>query len=199
MAARLEAVEAENVELKARLGQNSQNSSKPPSSDLGGTRPPQGKRGKRRKRGGQPGRLGRFAAEPDHVDEVKQYRACTCEHCGADLADGKLTGSVVSHFVYGDSKRHDAGSVQPPARLGGEHFRRDEGVESLCSVPVKAAGGSDRRRPRLGLAATGQPPAAAGIDGPPFQRSSSAVTRPDPANAKRRPGSGHGTSSGAES
>ena len=40
------------VELEARLGNNSQNSSRPPSSDHPGTRPVQAKRGKRRKRGG---------------------------------------------------------------------------------------------------------------------------------------------------
>ena len=104
MAARLAKVEAENVELKARLGRNSQNSSKPPSSDQPGTRPPKpgrGKRGKRRKRGGQPGHLGRFAAEqPAHVDCVKQYFPTTCEHCHADLGKGKPTGSVVNHYVY---------------------------------------------------------------------------------------------------
>ena len=88
------------VELGARLNQNSQNSSKPPSSDVPGTRPQKEKRGKRRKRGGQPGHVGRFAAEPDHVDHVKQYRPSQCKHCRADLAAGKATGSVVNHYVY---------------------------------------------------------------------------------------------------
>ncbi len=88
MAAKLAAAEARIVELQARLGQNSQNSSKPPSSDMPGTRPPEVRRGKRRRRGGQPGHVGRFAAEPDHVDHVKQYRASTCKHCRADLAKG---------------------------------------------------------------------------------------------------------------
>jgi transposase len=88
------------VELQAKLNQNSQNSSKPPSSDLPGTRPPKDKRGKRRRRGGQPGHTGRFAVEPDHVDHVKQYRPSKCEHCSADLAAGVPTGSVVNHYVY---------------------------------------------------------------------------------------------------
>ena len=105
--ARLEAAEAKIaeqaatiVELRARLNQDSQNSSKPPSSDLLGSRPPQPKRGKRRKRGGQPGHIGRFAAEPERVDEVKQYRATVCKHCDGDLSKGTPTGSVVSHYVY---------------------------------------------------------------------------------------------------
>lgn len=101
MEVKLAAVEAENVELRARLGQNSQNSSRPPSSDMPGTRPPPPrKKGKKRRRGGQPGHVGRFAAEPDHIDEVKQYRALTCMHCDADLGSGTPTGSFVSHPVY---------------------------------------------------------------------------------------------------
>ena len=88
------------MELRARLNQNSQNSSKPPSSDLPGIRPQQGKRGKRRKRGGQPGHVGRFAATPEHVDHVKQYRPKKCKHCSTSLTAGQATGSVVNHFVY---------------------------------------------------------------------------------------------------
>lgn len=105
--ARLEAAEAKIaeqaatiVELRAKLNQDSQNSSKPPSSDLPGTRPPMPKRGKRKKRGGQPGHIGRFAADPERVDQVKQYRARVCKHCEADLREGTPTGSVISHYVY---------------------------------------------------------------------------------------------------
>lgn len=108
LATRLEQVVRENAQLKARiaeleakLGQNSRNSHKPPSSDPPGARPPKVKRhGKRRRRGGQHGHQGRFAVEPQRVDAVKQYRPEHCEHCDADLADGKLTGSVVNHYVY---------------------------------------------------------------------------------------------------
>jgi transposase len=105
--ARLETAEAKIaeqaatiVELRARLNQNSQNSSKPPSSDMPGTRPPDDKRGRRRKRGGQPGHERRLAAEPNHVDHVRQHRARVCKHCGADLATGRLTGSCLHHYVY---------------------------------------------------------------------------------------------------
>lgn len=96
----LAAAQAKIVELEAKLAKNSQNSSKPPSSDPPGTRPAQVKRGKRRKRGGQRGHSARFAADPDHVDHVEQYRAPTCEHCSTDLTKGELTGSVVNHYVY---------------------------------------------------------------------------------------------------
>ena len=100
MRGQLAAAQAEIVELRARLGRNSQNSSKPPSSDLPGARPPQGQRGKKRRRGGQPGHQGRFAAEPDHVDHIKRYRPSRCKHCAASLAGGKPTGTVISHYVY---------------------------------------------------------------------------------------------------
>ena len=100
LTAELAAARLEIVELRAKLGKNSQNSSKPPSTDLPGTRPAKGKRGKRRKRGGQPGRVGRFAAVPEHVDHVKQHRARRCKHCRADLSRGKATGTVVSHYLY---------------------------------------------------------------------------------------------------
>lgn len=88
--------------LRARLNQNSQNSSKPPSSDGPGVEPPNKKvkRGRRRKRGGQPGHVGRFAAAPEHIDRVKQYRPSTCEHCRADLTKGGPTGTFSSHYVY---------------------------------------------------------------------------------------------------
>jgi transposase len=101
--AELAAARAEIVELRAQLNRNSQNSSKPPSSDRPGSRPPKEKRGKRRKRrkrGGQPGHAKRFAAEPVHVDHVKPYLPSTCKHCRADLAGAEPTGSVVSHYVY---------------------------------------------------------------------------------------------------
>ena len=71
----LEALRKENEELKERLGTNSQNSSKPPSSDgpeQKGTPPPK-KQGKvKRKRGGQPGHKGqtRDMLPPERVDEV---------------------------------------------------------------------------------------------------------------------------------
>ena len=99
--AQLAAAQAEIVELRAQLNRNSQNSSKPPSSDPPGTGAPRGKRGKkRRKRGGQPGHERRLPPEPAHIDQVKQYRPSSCKHCRADLSKGKPTGSVVNHYVY---------------------------------------------------------------------------------------------------
>lgn len=105
--ARLEAAEAKIaeqaatiVELRAQLAKNSQNSSKPPSSDLPGSRPPKEKRKRGRKRGGQPGHQGRFGLEPEKIDHVKQYPPKVCKRCKADMTDCRLTGSSMSHYVY---------------------------------------------------------------------------------------------------
>jgi len=101
--AELATARAEIVELRARLGKTSRNSSKPPSSDPPGARArPKQKNKKRRarKRGAQPGHKANFAAVPAHVDEVHPHRPSVCDHCDGDLGRGKLTGSSVSHFVY---------------------------------------------------------------------------------------------------
>ena len=85
---RIEKLEAENRELRARLGLNSSNSSKPPSTD-----PPQVKRQppaprSGRRRGGQPGhpRHERPLVPPDQVDEVIDCRPPRCGACAAPLS-----------------------------------------------------------------------------------------------------------------
>src|SRR3954465_348037 len=85
---RVEQLEAENRDLKARLGLNSSNSSKPPSTDPSNRKrpPPPPPRG--RKRGGQPGprRHDRPLVPPDQVDEVVECRPSHCAACDATLA-----------------------------------------------------------------------------------------------------------------
>src|SRR3954454_6578413 len=85
---RIEKLEAENRDLKARLGLNSSNSSKPPSTDPPNRRrkppvPPSGRR-----RGGQPGhrRHDRPLVPPDQVDHVVECRPSHCAACAAPLA-----------------------------------------------------------------------------------------------------------------
>jgi transposase len=82
-AKRIDALEVENAELKAKLGQNSQNSSKPPSSDSPDTQRPK-PLPKGRKRGGQPGHVKRERQRlpPDHVIDHKPER---CRLCAAAL------------------------------------------------------------------------------------------------------------------
>jgi transposase len=85
---RVEQLEAENRDLKARLGLNSSNSSKPPSTDPPNRtrKPPVPKSG--RKRGGQPGhrRHERPLVPPDHVGRVVECRPSHCAACDAPLA-----------------------------------------------------------------------------------------------------------------
>ncbi|MFC6021842.1 DUF6444 domain-containing protein [Plantactinospora solaniradicis] len=93
---RVDRLEAENVELRRRLGLNSSNSSKPPSSNgLAGPRPQPGEsKGSGRRRGKQPGALGstlELVADPDQVVEHRPQR-CVNPACGAGLADGREYG-----------------------------------------------------------------------------------------------------------
>jgi transposase len=84
--AQLEAAMTRIAELEAQGKQNSGNSSKSPSSDLGRKRkPPVDPSG--RKRGGQPGHAGqsRELAPSEEVDEVVDQDPPVCENCGESL------------------------------------------------------------------------------------------------------------------
>lgn len=93
--ARVAALEAENAELKRRLGMNSTNSSQPPSAD--GLAKPVRKslRGKTgRKPGGQAGHPGSTLAPVAVPDEVIRHEPAVCEGCGGGLAGAAQTGLV---------------------------------------------------------------------------------------------------------
>ena len=85
--AQVSALEAQVEELKRRLDMNSQNSSKPSSSD--GPDAERGKRkdGGKRKPGGQPGHEGhhRELLAVEEVDKVIAVKPQTCHHCGRRL------------------------------------------------------------------------------------------------------------------
>lgn len=82
------------AELEARLGMNSRNSSKPPSSDgLAKPAPKSLRRPSGRKPGKQPGGQG-FRLAPRVVpDEVREHTPSDCRGCGADLADAPVVGT----------------------------------------------------------------------------------------------------------
>jgi transposase len=81
------------AELEARLGKNSRNSSKPPSSDgLGKPAPKSLRKPTGRKPGKQQGDRG-FRLQPRAVpDEVRTHVPTGCHGCGADLADAPVVG-----------------------------------------------------------------------------------------------------------
>jgi len=82
------------AELEARLGRNSQNSSKPPSTDNPFVKPPprslRGKSGRRP--GKQPGQGGARLEPRAEPDEVVVHVPGACEGCGGDLAGAPIVG-----------------------------------------------------------------------------------------------------------
>jgi transposase len=80
----LKKLEVEVAELRERLGQNSQNSSKPPSSDPPSVSRPNNRQPSGRKRGGQPGHQGRARKllPVEEADTVIELRPTACQQCG---------------------------------------------------------------------------------------------------------------------
>lgn len=73
--------------LRERIGRSSRNSSKPPSSDGPGFKPPERRKGSGRKRGGQPGHPGSGPEllPIERVDEVVEHHPEACRRCGTLL------------------------------------------------------------------------------------------------------------------
>jgi transposase len=92
-AAEIERLKTRIAELEARLGSNSQNSSKPPSSDVFDKPAPKSlRRRSGRKPGGQPGREGRTLRQVSDPDEVIRHEPVCCRGCGRDLRRAGLAG-----------------------------------------------------------------------------------------------------------
>jgi transposase len=90
----IEELRVENAELKRRLGMDSTNSSKPPSSDSPFTKPaPKSLRRKSgRKPGGQPGHPGSTLALIDNPTERQRHEPGPCAGCGASLTGAPEVG-----------------------------------------------------------------------------------------------------------
>ena len=78
---------AELASLREKIGRSSRNSSKPPSSDGPGFKPPVRRKGSGRKRGGQPGHPGSGPEllPIERVDEVVEHHPDACRRCGTLL------------------------------------------------------------------------------------------------------------------
>lgn len=89
----IESLRAENAELRRQLGQDSRNSSKPPSTDSPFTKPaPKSlRRRSGRKPGGQPGHPGTTLRQIADPDEVVVHEPHACRDCGAGLAGRPVT------------------------------------------------------------------------------------------------------------
>lgn len=99
-ARQIEVLQARIVELERRLGLNSANSSKPPSSDGLGKPPPRSLRGRSgRKAGKQPGAPGAALSQVDAPDERVEHRPARCTGCRADLSNAEVV-DVVRRQVF---------------------------------------------------------------------------------------------------
>jgi hypothetical protein len=91
--ARIEALEAENAELRRRLGQTPRNSNMPPSSQGLDKPAPKSLRGRSgRSVGGQGGHEGRTLRQVDDPDETVRHEPAACAGCGDGLADAVVVG-----------------------------------------------------------------------------------------------------------
>jgi len=100
-AQRIAELEALVAELRARLDQNSRNSSKPPSSDGYAKEPVEKSKGKKRslrrrsgrKPGGQRGHEGHHLQRREDPDDTVLHEVKTCECCGRDLSAAPIEQS----------------------------------------------------------------------------------------------------------
>jgi transposase len=136
--ARFAALRAENqrlrdrvAELEEQLGQNSSNSSKPPSTDKPGIRPSRTRssKKKRRRRGGQPGHRGshRSLLPPEQVDHVVDYYPPQCENCWENLP----------RVPDADPQRYQVTELPPVKPETTEH--RVHAVTCGCGYTTRAA------------------------------------------------------------
>ena len=90
----IDELRAEIAELKARLGSNSSNSSKPPSSD-GYAKPTRQQRRDAERKGKQKGAPGSHLARVDDPDEIIVHDPEGCRKCGASLDDADIVDEEV--------------------------------------------------------------------------------------------------------
>ena len=93
--AQAEVLSAEVAELRARLGQNSRDSSRPPSSEGLAKPAPKSLRKKTGRRPGRPkGQPGATLESADHPDAVVWHEPGQCSGCGKGLSGAAVAGSA---------------------------------------------------------------------------------------------------------
>ena len=98
---KVEELEAENAELKRRLGRNSRNSSTPSSAEGLDKPPPRSMRGKSgRKAGKQPGAQGKTLAQVADPDERVKHYPKQCGGCDRRLDRSRRVGEPVRRQVF---------------------------------------------------------------------------------------------------
>jgi transposase len=88
----LEALRAENAELRRRLGLDSSTSSKPPSSEGLRKKPVSLREPSGRPSGGQKGHKGETLRQVAEPDRIVTHAASACRHCGCALSAAMATG-----------------------------------------------------------------------------------------------------------
>ena len=129
--ARIEALVAENAELRRRLGQNPRNSDRPPSSEGLGKPAPKSLRGRSgRKPGGQAGHAGSTLRQVEKPDVVVRHEPWACSACGDGLADAAEV----------DVRRRQVFEIPPVAAQVTEHQlvtrRCGCGTETEATAPA---------------------------------------------------------------
>ena len=124
----LTALASELAQQRERVNRSSRNSSKPPSSDGLGFKPPERRKGSGRKRGGQPGHPGSGPEllPIERVDEVVEHHPDACRRCGTLLQGDDL-----------EPVRHQVIEIPPITPLVIEH-RLHRLVCPCCSTSTCA-------------------------------------------------------------
>jgi transposase len=129
LAAAFDRLERRITELEQRLGRNSTNSSRPPSSDSPSVkrRPPRAPSGKRR--GGQPGHRAHFRplVPPERVDRITEVRPAHCRRCGHGLSGADPA-----------PRRHQVAEL-PPVRPTVREYRLHRLTCPRCGQATRAA------------------------------------------------------------
>lgn len=125
--AEISRLEARICELEKRLGKNSSNSSKPPSSDGLKRTKSQRPKNSSRKPGGQPGHPGQTLRQSQNPDISVAVPLDTCPECGADLSGQPAAGEEIRQIFD-----------LPPIRMQVTEYRAQRKMCPDCGRSVTA-------------------------------------------------------------